>query len=337
MDDLYDFINYLNQSHPTIKFTHEISQSQISFLDVLVCLEQGQICTKVYNKPTDAHLYLHYKSSHPKTMKDSIPYSQLLRIRRICSKQEDFVQQANQMMDHFKNRGYPSNILNEAYEKIILLNRDDLLKPNLKDKKDIIPYVSDFNLAGPKLNQSVQGNRKILKNNYECTELLKSKFLIAHRRPKNLRDMLVKSRLPTQGPINPPKTNCNCITCNHWIKTSTITSKSTGETFPIDTTIHCQSRNIIYMIECQKCGLQYIGESSRTLRERYTEHRSKINKQYDVIIARHFNYPDHSINDVTITGVSKLTNNNTNQRRRREDAWIEKLRCHHPDGLNEQQ
>ena len=33
------------------------------------------------------------------------------------------------------------------------------------------------------------------------------------------------------------------------------------------------STNWTYMIECEKCNKQYIGETKRTLRERFTEHR----------------------------------------------------------------
>ena len=32
--------------------------------------------------------------------------------------------------------------------------------------------------------------------------------------------------------------------------------------------LSCKSRNVIYLLSCQKCGLQYVGETVRTLHER---------------------------------------------------------------------
>ena len=39
------------------------------------------LCTSVYYKPTDSHIYLLYPSSHPSHVKNSIPFSQFLRLR----------------------------------------------------------------------------------------------------------------------------------------------------------------------------------------------------------------------------------------------------------------
>ena len=45
----------------------------------------GIMSTDIYNKPTDKHQYLSPQSCHPKHCTKSIPYSQALRIKRICS------------------------------------------------------------------------------------------------------------------------------------------------------------------------------------------------------------------------------------------------------------
>ena len=54
---LRDFVQTLNELHPTIKFTAEWSQKSINFLDVTVSLLDDQIETDVYVKPTDSHQY----------------------------------------------------------------------------------------------------------------------------------------------------------------------------------------------------------------------------------------------------------------------------------------
>ena len=54
----------------------------------------GRLCTtnSVHYKPRDSHSYLLYSSSHPSHVRNSIPYSQILRLRRLGSDDSDFSQ-----------------------------------------------------------------------------------------------------------------------------------------------------------------------------------------------------------------------------------------------------
>ncbi len=179
----------------------------------------------------------------------------------------------------------------------------------------------------------------MLKNSVTGTELLEHRFLVAHKRPKNLRDILVKAKLPTQrSPVTSTTTNCNCITCNHWLnKLPTIKSTTTGATHSVAPNIDCQTENCIYLIQCRICDKQYIGETSRTLRARYTEHRSRIKNKHEEIVYAHFNDLGHNPDDVLMKGVQRLATGETNVRRRTEQAWITMMRSHAPSGLNDQQ
>ena len=83
---LATFIKYLNGVESSIKFTHEKFYKSVNFLDTKVIKDvQGNISTDIFQKPTDTHAYLHWTSAHPPHLKKSIPYSQALRLRRICS------------------------------------------------------------------------------------------------------------------------------------------------------------------------------------------------------------------------------------------------------------
>ena len=84
LDELCVFTEYLNTRVNTIKFTKEHSLIEMSFLDVMVKVIDGKIETDLYSKPTDIHDYLLYSSAHPQRCKDSISYSQFLRIRRLA-------------------------------------------------------------------------------------------------------------------------------------------------------------------------------------------------------------------------------------------------------------
>ena len=103
---LLKFVEFANNFNSAIKFTYEISNQSISFLDILIQLRNGSLTTSVYYKATASHAYLDYRSSHPLGTRNSIPYSQFLRLRRLCSDETDFRTQAKLMASKFINRHY---------------------------------------------------------------------------------------------------------------------------------------------------------------------------------------------------------------------------------------
>ena len=44
----------------------------------------NKLQTTLYKKPTDHQSYLHANSEHPRSLKESIPYSQALRSKRLA-------------------------------------------------------------------------------------------------------------------------------------------------------------------------------------------------------------------------------------------------------------
>jgi hypothetical protein len=82
--ELQSFLSRANNLHPSIKFTGEISNSTISFLDTSSSLSEGELSTDLYSKPTDTKQYLLPSSCHSPHVTKSIPHSQALRIRQIC-------------------------------------------------------------------------------------------------------------------------------------------------------------------------------------------------------------------------------------------------------------
>ena len=82
-EELNQFITAVNSFHPALKYTCEISNTSLAFLDIKLFIEGNGLCTSVHYKPTDCHSYLLYSSSHPSHVKNSIPYSQLLRLRHL--------------------------------------------------------------------------------------------------------------------------------------------------------------------------------------------------------------------------------------------------------------
>ena len=85
------FMNEINRKHQSIKFDFKFSKERIEFLDILVYIDgKNRLHTTLYKKPNDCQNYLHAKSAHPFSLKKGIPYSQALRIKRICSTFEEY-------------------------------------------------------------------------------------------------------------------------------------------------------------------------------------------------------------------------------------------------------
>ena len=100
------FLRELNNYHTTIKFTADLSAQEVTFLDTWVYIKNRKVETDLHVKLASKHQYLHIKSCHPKHCKNIIPYSQALRINRICLERENLSLRTNQLEYHLSKRGY---------------------------------------------------------------------------------------------------------------------------------------------------------------------------------------------------------------------------------------
>ena len=89
--------------------------------------------TTTYQKPTDQQSYLHAHSDHPKSLKRSLPYSQALRIKTICSTLTEYKKHCYTILkQNFIERGYEENILKDEIDKVDNIDRKELLRKKEK-------------------------------------------------------------------------------------------------------------------------------------------------------------------------------------------------------------
>ena len=210
-EELDKFITQLNSCVNNIKFSHEISDESISFLDIKVIKIQDHLKTTLYSKPTDAHDYILYNSAHPQRCKDSIPYSQFLRVRRICSDIDDFDYNVIKLATYFLRKKYPLELLQNA---ALLARRKDRLsllqdKPPVNDDRNKVFLITTYNPNDSTLKDLAFKNWNILGTSSTTTHVFEKRLMLGYRRPKNIRDTLVRAEiqpLPTDSLIeNRPK------------------------------------------------------------------------------------------------------------------------------------
>ena len=93
VQELNEFIDFINQQHPSIKFvpTFNTETKSIPFLDMNICINKdGIIETSLYKKETTKIQYLLPSSCHPGHVTKNIPYSLCYRLLRLCSNKENF-------------------------------------------------------------------------------------------------------------------------------------------------------------------------------------------------------------------------------------------------------
>ena len=209
--DLIEFLNELNTKHTSIKFEFKYST--------------------LYKKPTDRQNYLHSKSEHPYSLKKSIAYSQALRIKRICSTQNEFEKHSSNLLQQLKKKAYHHDSLKEQIEKARVQERTLLLNKNPEEVKQSIPISIICNRTLPKIKSIVAKHWHVLQVNPELKERFQSSPIIAFRKNKNLKQTignntiehnkkLIRSNNKVNGKSSPCLSNTKTLCCKQVVSTT---------------------------------------------------------------------------------------------------------------------
>lgn len=215
--ELNKFVNNLNTKHESIKFDHNFSKSEISFLDTVVYVENNILYTKPYTKPTDRQAYLDFTSSHPTHLKKSLPYSQALRIRRNTSNNNTLKTELEKLQTVFATRKYPTEFTSKEIKKVWKFSQKDLLIKKVKKNTYRIPLVIDYSQELdqlPKLAQ--QAWNKHVRAHATVNWIYKDPMVTAFRRTKNLAALLTRSKYTRkkEDKANPKRNNMELMKTN---------------------------------------------------------------------------------------------------------------------------
>ena len=291
----------------------------IPFLDTQSTIINNKVIVDLYRKPTDRNMYLLPSSSHPSHCSSNIPFSLALRIVRICSEPETRDIRLAELRELLLQRDYKPSIIDGNIDKAKEISRTEALKRVVKSKSTSRPvFVVPYHPSLPSVPKIVNKHFRSMTINPHMKSIFPHPPLIAYKRPPNLRDMLIKAKVPP--PQGRPKRikagmhRCNapCSICPFVKQQKIIKAKHSNAVVELSHHYDCNTTNIVYMIECKKCGDQYIGQTMNSLKDRFLDHLGYARREeVEKATGGHFNLPGHKLSDMSISVLESVKEKNT--------------------------
>ena len=216
--------------------------------------------------------------------------------------------------------------------------------------------ITTYNKTLSNIRQAIKNRWSLLHINDEIKTSFTEEPFIAYRRKSNLRDIIGQTTIKNnkvyrnnntlnQGKCSPCLTSARNRCCKQVKETKIFTSNVTNQEYKIFHKTNCRSRFVIYLMECRKCKIQYVGKTKTAFNERLNKHRSDTVHPSPTTIPAdlHFTSNQHNFdNDAKFTiieeikGQSKTPEEKDQILLKRENFWINKLRTLKPNGLNQE-
>ena len=190
-----------NRLHNLLKFTFEISDSKITFLDTTVYKgnkfnTNNVLDIKSYLKPTNNFQYLHRESAHPKSVFKGFIKGECYRLMRNTSDKDLLEGTLHSFKEKLIQRGYHENEILPIMQEVSRKNRTALLKPGLKSpKKDTTILVTKFDPRIKGIKKRILKNWKLISDDLFLKTIFKSAPMIAYEKHKNLSEILTSSKM----------------------------------------------------------------------------------------------------------------------------------------------
>ena len=209
-------------------------------------------------------------------MKEGILYGQALRLRRICNSEEVLDNRLNELHGYLLKRGFRERNVYSQFVRARGKSRESLLVQGRGQKRmdlDRIPLVMNFYPALSWVGKIVDSLWYILQASDDIRETFRDKPMVAFRRPRNLRDDLVKSRFKRHREENRGTRKCRKTRQIFKLVKEGDKFYDKGRTY-INYSFDCDSGGVVYLIKCKKCLKLYVGSTITTFRTRFNNHKS---------------------------------------------------------------
>ncbi|KAJ8921335.1 hypothetical protein NQ315_002949 [Exocentrus adspersus] len=181
-DNLTDFLNFLNNIEPTIKFTLELEENnKLPFLDVMISKNteiNSNFQTNVYRKKTNTNRYLNFDSNHHLSIKKGVIKSLYDRAKLVSSNVNFFNQEKDHIKNILKENAYPINLVDKAFLQIENPSHNNNQQRQNPVANMTIPYIPGISEKLKKL-----GNNFNIRTAFKTNNTLRS--ILTHTKPIN--------------------------------------------------------------------------------------------------------------------------------------------------------
>ena len=290
----------------------------VAFLDIEIFRVDGSIHTKEHRKQTASKKFVSRKSAHPKYTFPGIVKSQMIRLRRLCSRNADYQDALLQLKERCLNSGYCPDMVNAILEKSNDIRRTFVKSTPIDNSNNPLSvkliclsgtaYEKDFSNFANRMNT-------LLCKSELSVQIVKSTYVTLGQLLFNNNDREILDRTCD---------NVKCIVCKNDIRSPTdcIVSTVNGRSYPVDTNINCKNGGI-YMVQ-GACKAQYVGKTV-DFGKRIGEHLNTC-KSSAVYCHKQSCSVCHNVNDFQVSYVENYHKRGKYTLSEREFLWNYRVR-----------
>lgn len=199
VQEVVDFFELANAHHPLLKFTYDISETEMIFLDTVVYKghrfrDNGILDIKHYTKPTNTFQYLHRSSMHNPTVFSGFVKGEAIRLHRNNSSIINLNNDIYKFKLHLKERGYYDQEIDLNCRAATNMERSELLRfEPIINRQIPLVFVTKFHFSLKRINKALRKHYKKLIGNDTCKKLFPKPPMIAYSRHRNLKEILNRS------------------------------------------------------------------------------------------------------------------------------------------------
>ncbi len=250
-----------------LSLTHEISNERVVLLDIEIFIENEQFHTREHRKETASDSYVKFGSAHPKHCFKGIVKSQMNRLRRLCSKNNDFIEAIGKLRQRCLNSGYDMVMVDGILAQASTLER--ILTPKVQDIDSDTKIVRWVILTGTVYEKQIQNftsriNRSLQNHNI--------KLEIVRSTGSSIGKLLFNNNAKSMNSHDCNSKNCDVCVNNLQTDSSEIVSPINGRVYPVNSSLKCDNCGI-YAIFC-RCLSLYTGKTTGQYNYRLHEHFS---------------------------------------------------------------
>ena len=154
LKELHDILNSLDDG---IQLSAETSCKELPFLDVMIRKDNTHLTTDIYYKLMDSSQYLPSTSSHPRHIKNNIPYNLARRICLIVEDQDIRKHRLHDLKQILLRKQYPAEIIDYSVNKALTQTTEEVRRVRAQaSKNNLLFLVTTYNPNNPQVFQLVR-------------------------------------------------------------------------------------------------------------------------------------------------------------------------------------